>query len=63
MKRWWQHRRLRIHLTLWYVSAMVVILALYATGVLAFVSRRRLGVARCRDPRRLCVGGGNVGPA
>jgi heavy metal sensor kinase len=40
MKRWWQHRRLRIHLTLWYVSAMVVILALYATGVLAFVSRR-----------------------
>ncbi len=40
MKGWWRHRRLRIHLTLWYVSAMIVILALYAAGVLTFVSRR-----------------------
>ncbi len=40
MRRWWQHRRLRIHLTLWYVSAMVVVLTLYAVAVLAFVSRR-----------------------
>ena len=40
MRRWWQHRRLRIHLTLWYVSAMVVVLSIYAAGVLVFVSRR-----------------------
>ena len=40
MKSWWRHRRLRIHLTLWYISAMIVILALYAAGVLTFVSRR-----------------------
>ncbi|MEO8069825.1 MAG: ATP-binding protein [Acidobacteriota bacterium] len=39
MKRWWQTRSLRVSLTLWYVAAMVTILALYAVVVFAFVSR------------------------
>ena len=40
MTKWWKHRRLRIHLTMWYVSAMVVVLGVYAASVFGFVSRR-----------------------
>ena len=39
MKQWWQRRRLRVNLTLWYVAAMVAVLAVYAVVVLAFVTR------------------------
>ena len=39
MNMWWQRRSVRVRLTLWYVAAMVVVLAVYATTVLAIVSR------------------------
>ena len=39
MNMWWQRRSVRVRLTLWYVAAMVVVLAIYATTVLAIVSR------------------------
>lgn len=39
MTKWWLRRRVRVHLTIWYVGAMVAVLAVYAAVVLAFVSR------------------------
>ena len=36
---WWRSHRLRISLTLWNVAAMIVVLAVYATVVFAFVRR------------------------
>jgi heavy metal sensor kinase len=37
--RWWRSHSVRVRLTLWYVVAMVVVLAVYAVGVYTFVSR------------------------
>jgi heavy metal sensor kinase len=37
--RWWRSHSLRVRLTLWYVGAMVVVLAVYAALVVAFVRR------------------------
>jgi heavy metal sensor kinase len=37
--RWWRSHSLRVRLTLWYVGAMVVVLAVYAALVFAFVRR------------------------
>ena len=37
MNRWWQPRNVRVRLALWYLGAMVVVLAVYAAGVFAFV--------------------------
>ena len=39
MSRWWRSHSVRVRLTLWYVAAMVVVLAIYATVVYVFVSR------------------------
>ena len=39
MMRWWRSHSVRVRLTLWYVAAMVVVLAVYAVGVYTFVSR------------------------
>lgn len=39
MTRWWRSHNVRVRLTLWYVTAMVVVLAVYAGVVFAFVSR------------------------
>jgi type VI protein secretion system component VasF len=35
--RWWRPRSVRIRLTLWYVAAMAVVLALFAAGVYALL--------------------------
>lgn len=48
MSHWWRPRSLRVRLTVWYVGAMVVVLAVYATGVFMFVSR---SVSRGLDDR------------
>lgn len=37
--RWWQSHSVRVRLTLWYVGAMVVVLAVYVAAVYAFVNR------------------------
>src|SRR5919106_1841786 len=39
MTGWWRSHSLRLRLTLWYVAAMVIVLAVYATLVFAFVRR------------------------
>ena len=39
MRRWWRSHSLRVRLTLWYLAAMVVVLAAYAALVFVFVSR------------------------
>ena len=39
MRRWWRSHSVRVQLTLWYVVAMVIVLGLYATLILAFVRR------------------------
>jgi heavy metal sensor kinase len=39
MLTWWRSHNVRVRLTLWYVTAMLVVLAVYATAVFAFVSR------------------------
>ena len=39
MMRWWRSHSIRVRLTLWYVAAMIVVLAVYAAAVLAFVNR------------------------
>jgi heavy metal sensor kinase len=39
VRRWWRSHSVRVRLTLWYVAAMVVVLALYAAVVFAFVDR------------------------
>ena len=36
---WWRSHNVRVRLTLWYATAMIVVLAVYAAGVYAFVSR------------------------
>ncbi|MBI2187050.1 MAG: HAMP domain-containing protein [Acidobacteria bacterium] len=37
--RWWRSHNVRVRLTLWYVSAMLVVLAVYAAVVFTFVRR------------------------
>jgi len=37
--RWWRAHSVRVRLTLWYLGAIVVVLAVYAVGIYAFVSR------------------------
>ena len=39
MRRWWRSHGVRVQLTLWYVAAMIVVLAVYAVVILAYVSR------------------------
>lgn len=39
MSRWWRSHNVRLRLTLWYVAAMLVVLAVYASVVFVFVSR------------------------
>ena len=39
MIRWWRSHNVRVRLTLWYVAAMLVVLAVYAMAVFTFVSR------------------------
>ena len=39
MNRWWRSLSVRVRLTLWYVAAMVIVLAVYAVAVFVFVSR------------------------
>ena len=39
MRRWWRSHSVRVRLTLWYVAAMVLMLAVYAGVVFAFVNR------------------------
>ena len=46
--RWWRSHSVRVRLTLWYVAVMVVVLAVYAVGVYAFVSR---SVSQALDQR------------
>ncbi len=36
--RWWSGAA-AMHLTVWYVAAMIVVLGVYAVGVFGFVSR------------------------
>jgi len=37
--RWWHSHNVRLRLTVWYVAAMVVVLAVYAAAIYTFVSR------------------------
>lgn len=37
MTRWWRPRSVRVRLTLWHLTALVIVLLLYAGGVFAFV--------------------------
>jgi heavy metal sensor kinase len=37
--RWWRSHSVRVQLTLWYVAAMTLVLAVYAAAILAYVSR------------------------
>jgi heavy metal sensor kinase len=39
VRRWWRSHGVRVQLTLWYVVAMIVVLAVYAAAVLASVNR------------------------
>lgn len=39
MTRWWRSHNVRVRLTLWYVTVMLVVLAVYAAAVFAFVRR------------------------
>ena len=39
MTRWWRSHSVRVQLTLWYVAAMTLVLAVYAGAILAYVSR------------------------
>lgn len=39
MTRWWRSHNVRVRLTLWYVTAMLVVLAVYAVVVFVSVSR------------------------
>ena len=39
MIRWWRSHSVRVQLTLWYVAAMTLVLALYAGAILAYVGR------------------------
>jgi heavy metal sensor kinase len=37
--RWWRSHSVRVRLTLWYVAAMTLVLAVYAGAILAYVGR------------------------
>ena len=39
MTPWWRSHGVRVRLTLWYVFAMVIVLAVYAVAIYVFVSR------------------------
>jgi len=39
MMRWWRSHSVRVQLTLWYVAAMIIVLAVYAVVILAYVNR------------------------
>ena len=39
MRGWWRSHSVRVQLTLWYVAAMTLVLAVYAAAILAYVSR------------------------
>jgi heavy metal sensor kinase len=39
VRRWWRSHSVRVQLTLWYVAAMTLVLAVYAGAILAYVSR------------------------
>ena len=39
MKGWWRSHSVRVQLTLWYVAAMTLVLAVYAGAILAYVGR------------------------
>lgn len=39
MTGWWRSHSVRVQLTLWYVAAMTLVLAVYAGAILAYVSR------------------------
>jgi len=39
MRRWWRSHTIRVQLTLVYVAAMVIVLAVYAAVILAYVNR------------------------
>ena len=39
MSRWWRSHSVRLQLTLWYVAAMTLVLAVYAGAILAYVGR------------------------
>ena len=39
MTGWWRSHSVRVQLTLWYVAAMTLVLAVYAAAILAYVSR------------------------
>ncbi len=38
-QRWWRSHSVRVRLTIWYLGAMVVVLAVYVGAVYVFVSR------------------------
>ena len=40
MIRWWRSHNVRVRLTVWYVVAMLVVLGVYTTAVVAFLSRK-----------------------
>ncbi len=46
--RWWHSHSVRMRLTVWYVAAMVVVLAVYAVAIYAIVSR---SVSKSLDQR------------
>jgi heavy metal sensor kinase len=48
VNRWWRSHSVRVRLTVWYVAVMVVVLAVYAVGVYAFVNR---SVSQALDQR------------
>ena len=56
MRRWWRSHSVRVRLTLWYVAAMVVVLAVYAAVVFAFVNRSVSETLEQAVARRLPVG-------
>jgi len=39
VRGWWRSHSVRVQLTLWYVAAMTLVLAMYAGAILAYVSR------------------------
>ena len=39
MRRWWRSHSVRVQLTLWYVAAMIIVLAVYAAAILVYVNR------------------------
>ena len=39
MTRWWRSHGIRVQLTVWYATAMTVVLVAYVIAVVAYVSR------------------------